>query len=562
MNLNLKPLIIALATVILFQTTYSHTRTCKTQLIRSFTLHSRITPNRVNSVCPKVNLNCCTSHDQMRMHKIWTTHGAPHVTTTHTKNNDSFTKLRAVMAFKDRIKATDIFEAFEKFGKPRPSTKTIRHLDDIVQKYKKIEGPALIEKMKVLPKKLAKFHHEVKHLRKGFLCSLCEWHNHRYVNTESMTLTYSVPFCLNIVQKYLDILAEKYIEIVNFLLTLDEFFYIITDQRLMESSLDRAIFRRYILIIEKCKENPGKIKDCAELCRQFNLNRFTYMFDGEDTVYTKFIKRFLDIVDALTGDKEDFLKLFAMKKKNWSEKQFKKFRNSHSVLSKKIIKDPTIKKVKKNSFDLEFKSQAIKTFVERKHPLSSIQIETLDDELSSITLYKLADKPVDISKFMIIFDAHGGLNLFKDSKKLNLDISKEHMIALIHAGGNDASSLSEVLDDSIKQMLNQLKITDLADFLTDQRIEFKKMAKKNPALDVLKPAGGGGKPATKPSGKPGSKPSGKPGSPATGGQGGSNSGGEKSSTPTTNTSSGGETSSQKSSMIITALGVLTLFLAV
>lgn len=46
-------------------------RSCKTELLRSFHLHSRITPNRINVLCPNIEYNCCTNHDQMRIHKKW-----------------------------------------------------------------------------------------------------------------------------------------------------------------------------------------------------------------------------------------------------------------------------------------------------------------------------------------------------------------------------------------------------------------------------------------------------------------------------------------------------------
>ena len=46
-------------------------RTCKTQILRSLRFESRITPNKVNAICPMIGLNCCTNHDIMKMHKLW-----------------------------------------------------------------------------------------------------------------------------------------------------------------------------------------------------------------------------------------------------------------------------------------------------------------------------------------------------------------------------------------------------------------------------------------------------------------------------------------------------------
>lgn len=38
-------------------------RSCKTDILRSFTLHGRITPDKTNVLCPNVEWNCCTTHD-------------------------------------------------------------------------------------------------------------------------------------------------------------------------------------------------------------------------------------------------------------------------------------------------------------------------------------------------------------------------------------------------------------------------------------------------------------------------------------------------------------------
>lgn len=42
---------------------------CTLDILRSFGYHSLITPNRSNKLCPSIKLNCCTKHDQMKMHK-------------------------------------------------------------------------------------------------------------------------------------------------------------------------------------------------------------------------------------------------------------------------------------------------------------------------------------------------------------------------------------------------------------------------------------------------------------------------------------------------------------
>lgn len=475
MNLNL--FVFLFSVFCLLRPASSHMRTCKTNILRSFGLHSRITPNRLNSICPHASLNCCTEHDQMKMHKLWANHGFTHITSTHTLNQAAFTKLRNVISYKDKINYKKIYDLFKDNASPKPSEFYLNHLQKVMVEIGKRNEAYLKNLMTTLPKRLQALQNEMRHLRKAFLCSMCDWHNHRYFNAESMTLTYAAPFCTSLIQKYLDLFADKYVDVVKFLLNLDEFYYLITHDRLMSSPMDRAIFRRFALLIDKCKKNPTQLSECADLCKEFSMNNFSYLFDGESTVWDDYNTAFNRVRDALVGDDKEIIKLFTLRKQDWSMKRLDSFANNHSVLSQTLTDDPKNAKRKRNSFNLDFKSQAVKTFVERTHPVSSIQVETLDDELSSITLYKLADDPVDITKFMILLDTKGGINLFKDARRMNFESTAEQLIALIHSKGGDPNRLDEIIDDSVKDMLKEIQITDIAGFVTDYKLEYDKIAK-------------------------------------------------------------------------------------
>ena len=120
---------------------------------------------------------------------------------------------------------------------------------------------------------------------------LCDWHNHNYINPESMTVTYKHDFCMQLVDNHLDTLYDKYAILVHTLLVLDEWVYLVANQRLFTNGSDRAVFRRYALILEKCKEDQT-IENCAAFCREFNINRYSYMFDGEIEPLEEFTKNF------------------------------------------------------------------------------------------------------------------------------------------------------------------------------------------------------------------------------------------------------------------------------
>lgn len=100
---------------------------------------------------------------------------------------------------------------------------------------------------------LPNFYSDVLSLRKASLCMLCDWHNQNYINVESLTVTYKNDFCMSLIENHLEVLYDKYNTLFYVLLVLDEWVYMTSDERLFESSNDRAIFRRYALILDKCK---------------------------------------------------------------------------------------------------------------------------------------------------------------------------------------------------------------------------------------------------------------------------------------------------------------------
>ena len=103
-----------------------------------------------------------------------------------------------------------------------------------------------------------------------------------------------------------------------------------------------------------------------------------------------------------------------------------------------------------------------------------------DEELSSYALYRMIDPPVDVSKFLIIFDPNTGINLKKDSEEMNFDVSVDQILALLNASGGNVKALNEIIDDPVKALLKAIQIVDIADFLNDPFGEFAKVVKPPP----------------------------------------------------------------------------------
>ena len=176
------------------------------------------------------------------------------------------------------------------------------------------------------------------------------------------------------------------------------------------------------------------MKACADLCKEFNLNQFTFMWDGEKLVLEDMKVKYDVLFKILTSKKPE--KVMKYNKKKWTNKALSTYAKKESVMSKVIVTPVTMKTVKKNKYNLQFKSQSVQSYIEKKTKSHTIQIDGLDDELDSFRLYKMSEPPMDLTKFIVLIEKHG-INLFKDAVGTNLDSTAEQILALIHAKGDN-----------------------------------------------------------------------------------------------------------------------------
>ncbi len=417
----------------LFEKTLSSLRMCKPSLLRSFGYFSLLTPNRQCSLCPNVALNCCTKHDQMSMHKNWANSSLRRLKNHYSDSVSGFRKLEEIFNIKSSLDLEVLTAKFKRLSFPKPQRHIIRHLRKIAKIYMANDAVYFLDIIRDLVSyDIPALYKKVMSVRKAMLCTVCDWHTHNLINIESMTITYHYEFCQELTNEFLNPLHEKYVKIYKILLLIDEWFFLTTHTHVMNSAEDRATYRKYILVLEKCRKNPKSINSCADFCREFNLNRFTYMFDGENEVVFKFIKKLYKVVKTMKRSQKKF---FNKSRVRISKKNLKKFKKNNSVFSKRQITRGNRNSHK--GFGLRFKSSPNQLFFEKKHQINSIQIETLDDELDSTTLFRLNDHPVDISNFLIIFHKFKGINLFKDERDTNISLPTKKLLALLHTKGSN-----------------------------------------------------------------------------------------------------------------------------
>lgn len=101
---------------------------------------------------------------------------------------------------------------------------------------------------------------------------------------------------------------------------LDEFVELISGYKLIKYEADRGILHKYRIIAEECKTDGKK---CEGIMKEFNLNKFSYMFDGAGLFIEDFLKRFTKILDMLL-DKKKMPKLFKRKQQSFTKNTFEK----------------------------------------------------------------------------------------------------------------------------------------------------------------------------------------------------------------------------------------------
>ena len=142
------------------------------------------------------------------------------------------------------------------------------------------------------------------------MCGICDWKNHSFINTDTQTIHYNDNFCKRFIGKWSNkIWVNKYDKLFSVALLLDEFVFLISHERLIEFPVDRAILHKYKTLVQEC-ENNKSLDDsdgaCQILCREFNVNKFSYLFDGEGRFIRSFMRKFSLVAQHLKNTDENF----------------------------------------------------------------------------------------------------------------------------------------------------------------------------------------------------------------------------------------------------------------
>lgn len=132
---------------------------------------------------------------------------------------------------------------------------------------------------------------------------LCDYNSHQYINLEGKFISLSKKYCEYLKDNFLQILDEKYNQVIKKMVLFAEWVYFVSGLELLTPD-DKTKLRVYIRAVTDCKE--GK---CLEFCG--NLKPFGYsdMFEGELDIVTSFITNLRLALDKLFVNRNQFFKV-------------------------------------------------------------------------------------------------------------------------------------------------------------------------------------------------------------------------------------------------------------
>lgn len=126
------------------------------------------------------------------------------------------------------------------------------------------------------------------------------------------------------------------------------------------------------------------------ICEEFNLNSYSYIFDGESEPLDKLLSNYLSFQSDIEGKKNLFENFQMM-----SVEDFEIFRLNHSILANKLTLNP-IGDGSESDYNLKFKNPK-ENIYKKDNDIEDVEINTLDSELNSDILFEEEKNPDDIS---------------------------------------------------------------------------------------------------------------------------------------------------------------------
>ena len=285
------------------------------------------------------------------------------------------------------------------------------------------------------------------------------------------------------------LLKQKYVDFWDYMMTVAGILEMITDKEFMADK-DVKYYETMIGHIEACNKSQSP-KNCTPLCQEFNINKFSHIWDGEkipieqfkesyDKYYPK-IKDKKTQAAQLKYNKAKYDKLEKAEKaaiKAAKEKGQKKTIKKKPAPRAKVLKKE-MNTLKNYSRRMEENAISIVDHLKTHKPPKTEKVAGIDNEAEEYRLYKLSPKPLDFPKFTIKI-ASLGLDLYADAEANNLATSPKQIIELIFAKGAEIKPVNEKISDDVRSLLNESSLESIYQFVNQPGLEFDRYITRTP----------------------------------------------------------------------------------
>lgn len=240
------------------------------------------------------------------------------------KNVADLTSLKDVIQILEKFDVQQLVDSYYKI-KPEANSNFKNTMKELLEVYKNTEHKKLKEHFTKMLHDLKKLLKKVAALRKGFMCSLCNHHNHVFFNGEENQMTYSKHFCQKLISMGIAALKVKYVDVLKHFVTLAKILTMMLEKDLFNKN-DLKYYEVMIPDVELC-EKKNDFKNCERLCAEFNINAFSLLWDAEAKPVVDFVtnfKKYIELLKTTEGRKKHFKYTHKKWKKEGEEDEPKK----------------------------------------------------------------------------------------------------------------------------------------------------------------------------------------------------------------------------------------------
>lgn len=124
-------------------------------------------------------------------------------------------------------------------------------------------------------------------------------------------------------------------------------------------------------------------------------------------------------------------------------------------------------------------NKAPKIFFETKTTLQQVQLEKLDAEVDTYKLYNIKEEPIFVDTFLVSFPPKNnmldGLDPSFIGISTNFHVQQHQILGLLHNKTTSLDTMSEVIEDHTRKIVEGIQINDIAWFQQDWRYKYKKV---------------------------------------------------------------------------------------